>query len=81
LTGTVPIYWGFSNVTQVFDPRGIITIDSVDDLHDVFKKIDQEDYQNRMDGILNNFNIAKKYVYMDHNIWEYFFQKFFEGEL
>jgi hypothetical protein len=81
LTGAVPIYYGFENYPKFFNPGGIISFERVEELNDIFLFIGLEDYTNRLKSIQENFEIAKKYAYMGVNVWNYFFEKFFQGKL
>jgi glycosyltransferase involved in cell wall biosynthesis len=61
---TVPIYWGCPNIASYFDVRGIIIINSYEELQNVLKQLTPEDYTSRLAAINANFLIAKeKYAF------------------
>ena len=62
LSGTIPIYWGFPSIGRFFDLKGIITFDRVEDLNEILPKLNEELYHSMKDNVINNFNIAKKYM-------------------
>lgn len=73
-TGTVPIYWGASNIGDYFDIRGIITFDELDELPEILSKLSEDDYEQKLPYIKENFEWAKQYhIYEDwmyHNIYK-----------
>jgi hypothetical protein len=60
-TGTIPIFWG-SKIDSFFDMNGIIRLDNLDQIEDLFKKCDSIFYQSKKESILNNFEIANQFV-------------------
>jgi len=68
-TGTVPIYCGFSKVTQFFDGNGIILFNSVDQLESILEGIGEEDYNSRLTAIKKNFSAADSYSDMEYFLW------------
>ena len=62
LSGTIPIYWGCPSIGDFFDMNGIITFDKPNDLHNILNSLSEELYLSKMDSIIKNFNIAKKYM-------------------
>ena len=42
ITKTIPIYWGCPNIEEFFDTRGMIIVNSVDDL---IKKVNNGNHQ------------------------------------
>ena len=63
MTGTIPIYWGCPSILQFgFDPNGIISFDTLDELNDIIENvISPEDYERRLQAIKFNYEHAKKY--------------------
>lgn len=43
-TDTVPIYWGCPKIHEIFDRRGIITFDSLEELHQILSRLDEQQY-------------------------------------
>ena len=60
LTGTVPIYYGTDKIKSIFNPNGIIFINDINDMKNVFNIISSKDYEKRTEAILENFEIASK---------------------
>jgi hypothetical protein len=68
LQKTIPVYWGCSNINNFFNPEGIITFTSVDDLICKVNKLDKNYYINRLDAINENYNTAIQYIDYPQNI-------------
>jgi len=81
LTGTVPIYYGFDNSSNIFNSKGIIPFDTIEDLEAILSYIGPKDYALRLESIRDNFEKAQKYAYMDLNAWNFFFKRLFERNL
>lgn len=62
LTGTIPIYWGCPSIGDYFDINGIITLNHIEELNEILPSINEDLYNKMRDGIVNNFNIAKKFM-------------------
>lgn len=77
LSGTVPIYWGFSKINEMFDPKGVICFNSIDQLKYILDKASVNDYNSRIGAIRNNFNTAKKYSCLEKSLWERELNKYF----
>jgi hypothetical protein len=58
--GCVPILWGCPNIGEFFNKNGIITFNTLKDLEKILYSISFEDYNYRVDAILENIEIAKK---------------------
>jgi hypothetical protein len=69
LQKTIPIYWGCSDITDVFDPKGIITFTSVDDAIRKINKLDKEYYWSRQSVIDENYSRALQYVDYEQNVY------------
>jgi len=65
---TVPIYWGAGNISDHFDDKGILSFQTIDELHSVLEKISKEDYISRSVAIDNNRKIAKNICRVDKKI-------------
>lgn len=72
VTGTIPIYWGCSNVGNYFNLDGIISFNSIEDLNHILSSISIEKYQNMFDAAKENFELAKNYVRLDDIIADSF---------
>jgi len=69
LQKTIPVYWGCSNISDFFNPEGIITFTSVDDLICKANKLDEDYYTSRLDAINENYNTAIQYIDYPQNIY------------
>ncbi|MBD3261832.1 MAG: hypothetical protein GF334_09245 [Candidatus Altiarchaeales archaeon] len=69
LTGTVPIYWGFPKVSALFDPEGVITFTSIDEIEGILKGLSKEDYSRRSNAIHKNYQTALEYIDLEKWLW------------
>jgi hypothetical protein len=60
-TMTIPIYFGCINISEYFDVTGIIIINCLDDLITILEKLTIDDYYKKIDSIIKNYLISKKY--------------------
>lgn len=72
LTGTIPIYYGARKISDYFNPEGIITFSSQEELGYILSELNyiKNDYYDRMPAIKDNFERAKKYRLMEDFISE-----------
>jgi len=67
LLKSIPIYWGCSNIDEFFDINGIITFTSVDDVIRKINNLNENYYNQRLDCINKNYELALKYIdYIDN---------------
>ncbi len=69
--GTIPIYWGCSGIDRFFDMDGIITFDTLEQLHDIMKSLSKELYQSKFDAVTNNFEYVKDYDTQEDLIYKH----------
>jgi len=69
LQKTIPIYWGCSDIENVFNPKGIITFTSVDDAIRKINKLDEKYYWSRQSIIDENYQIALQYADYQQNVY------------
>jgi hypothetical protein len=60
--GTVPIYWGCPSISRFFDPEGIISFDTPEELEAILESLSKDDYRARLKAIKANFVRAKEYL-------------------
>lgn len=65
---TVPIYYGCSNINDFFNPNGIITFTTVDELIDICNNLTFEDYSSRIDAIYDNNVRCQQYLNLGKTI-------------
>lgn len=64
MTRTIPIYWGCPNIGDVFEKKGIITFETVNELELILNNLGEQDYINRLNYIEKNYLISKKYAFI-----------------
>lgn len=68
MTGTIPIYYGISNIGEFFNEEGIITLNDDFKIEDLTFDL----YKNKIDAIIDNFERAKHlltaedYIYLNY---------------
>lgn len=62
LCETVPIYWGAQDITDFFDPRGMLICQSLDDIKAAIATISPEDHQSRLQFVAANKKKAARYA-------------------
>jgi len=60
LTDTVPIYWGCPGIVELFDERGMITFQTLEDLERILSSLSMEKYREMLPYVRNNRAIAVK---------------------
>ena len=78
--GTVPIYWGCTGIDAFFNTRGMIKIDSIDDLPGVLRSLSKSDYESRMDDIMENLDRARRYRIPEDWLFENYPKLFREAD-
>lgn len=67
LLKTIPIIWGTSAISEIFDPRGLYIWSTLAELSEILESISLSDYESRKKAIETNFEIAKKLSNTDDN--------------
>lgn len=70
MTGTIPIYWGCPSIGDFFNIDGILTFDTIDELNNIINNLSLEYYNNKIESIKYNYEIAKKYLIAEDFIYE-----------
>ena len=60
-TFTVPIYYGCQNVSDHFDPGGIIVVENSDEMVEKINNLTVVDYWRRVEAMNNNFYKSQRY--------------------
>jgi GT2 family glycosyltransferase len=76
--GTIPIYWGCSNIHEFFDSKGIIPFSSVEELEKIVAEINEEVYHKNIQAIQRNLELSKTYEVTEDWIYENIFKKMIE---
>jgi len=77
-TGTIPIYLGAVNISDLFNIKGIIHlnhINSIQDFNKLFEKLSIEDYYSRIEAVKDNFNRCLEYKSIEDYIYNTYFIK------
>lgn len=67
-TGTIPIYWGHEQISEIFNPEGIIMLDDEFDIGSLSSDL----YYSKIDAVRDNFEramelpIAEDYIYNNY---------------
>jgi len=69
-TGTIPIYWGCSEIKNYFNEKGIITINSTDELNYCLQNINS--FEINKEAIKENFELSKDFWLPENRILEIF---------
>jgi len=72
-TGTIPIYYGATKISEKFDSSGIITFSNKEELNDVLNNINYDLYLSKLESIRHNFEICQDYF----SIEDYIYKKYF----
>ena len=56
LMGTVPIYWGCPSIARYFDPRGILSFSSLNELGQILDSLSWQLYKSLQSYIVENFH-------------------------
>ena len=67
-TSCVPLYWGCPNISDYFNPDGIITWNTLEDLDEILYQINSDPrglYASKEEAIRENFEKAKEYICTD----------------
>lgn len=70
MTGTIPIYWGCSNIKDFFNTEGMFIFNKIEELEEILKDCNENTYNKKMQYILENFEFAKKYTIPEDYIWD-----------
>ena len=57
----IPIYYGGSKILELFNPKGIIIIDNLDNIEKIIGSIPPHYYEENIDAVNENFELAKQY--------------------
>lgn len=71
LTGTIPIYWGASDIGRFFDMFSILRFETIDELDHIFNEVATEEYyDSRILAIRTNLRKAQQYAIMEDWIYD-----------
>lgn len=61
LNKTIPIYYGCSNISDFYNPKGIIQVRNTDEIIKVINNLDPQYYSSILDAVEENYQKAFKY--------------------
>lgn len=70
IVGTIPIYWGCTNIDDYFDTRGMYIVNSLDEISNVVESITEKDYTDKIKYVKSNYITAKDYTVTEDWIYE-----------
>lgn len=78
-THTVPIYLGASKISNFFNPDGIIqiSIKDLDNIENIVKQCSANDYEMRLNAILDNYHRVQKFL----NVEDFMYEKYLQNQL
>ena len=63
--GTIPIFWGCENIGEYFNEKGILKVNTGEELFSILNSLSEEKYKSMLEYVHENFELAKKYVCVD----------------
>ena len=72
--GTIPIFWGCENIGEYFNEKGILRFKTPPELYNILDNLSEKKYNNMLDYVQENFELAKKYVCVDDTIADNLFK-------
>lgn len=60
-TYTIPIYYGCTNIEKYFDPRGILTFNTIDEFKKIISELTPDDYEKMLPYAQINYELARPY--------------------
>ena len=76
VTGTIPVYYGCPNVGDFFDMNGIITFNSMEELHQILDSLTPELYQSKLDSARKNFELAFNYPTDNNSMYKLYYKQY-----
>ena len=68
VTKTVPIYWGCPNIGDWFNLDGMLIVNNLEDIINVSNSLTENTYNEKLDAINENYEIAKKLATIDDRL-------------
>lgn len=61
-TKTIPIYYGCKNIGDFFNPEGVFSVRTLNEIVEVCNSLTKDSYNDRLSVVEENYNISKKYI-------------------
>ena len=72
-TGTIPIYRGARNISSIFNPDGIITFTTKDDLVNIINSLSPSMYHSKMNAVKENYQKCLQFRCLEDFIFTIYF--------
>jgi hypothetical protein len=76
LTGTVPIYYGATNIQDFFDVEGMIIFDTIEELNAIIDSLTPELYEQKYKALVKNYVAAlAKYPTTHDSMYDLYYNR------
>lgn len=75
IVGTIPIYWGCPNIDKFFNTKGMIIVNSLEEILEVVVSLTESQYISKMEYIKENLELAKQYAITEDWMYENIFKQ------
>lgn len=79
VVGTVPLLWGCPNVGEFFDERGLLSFNSVPELHTLLDGLSPQLYQSMLPYVTENVARVKEYAVTEDWMYKHILYKYAEA--
>lgn len=62
VTGTIPIYWGCPAIGRYFDPDGLLTFKTLDELDELLARVNERTWLDRLPAVRRNLDLALQHA-------------------
>ena len=62
VTGTVPVYWGCSNIGKYFNTNGFIQFSNLEEVKNILPTLNKEKYDSMVPFIKENYDLSLEYT-------------------
>ena len=61
-TGTIPVYWGCSNISKYFNTKGFIQFKNIKEANEILPQLNKDKYYNMLPFIKENYKLSLCYT-------------------
>ena len=72
--GTVPIYFGCTNIEKYFNADGVIGISRWTNIKELINNLSKKDYQSRLEAMKENLKLCRQYEIVEDYIYRNYFE-------
>jgi|TARA_R110000765_G_scaffold243832_2_gene346158 hypothetical protein len=62
VTGTIPVYWGCSNIGDYFNTKGFIQFKNITESNEILPQLNEDKYYNMLPFVKENYNLSFNYT-------------------